>query len=32
MKNPSGQIVTEGQGLFVILKAEQLASLSPANP
>ena len=28
MKNPSGQIVTEGQGLFVILKEDVLASLS----
>jgi acyl-coenzyme A thioesterase PaaI-like protein len=28
MKNPSGQVVTEGQGLFVILKEDQLASLS----
>jgi acyl-coenzyme A thioesterase PaaI-like protein len=29
MKNPPGQIVSEGQGLFVILKDELLASLLP---
>lgn len=28
MKNPSGQIVTEGQGLFVVLKDEMLKSLN----
>lgn len=28
MKNPSGRIVTEGQGLFVILKDEMLRSLN----
>ena len=27
MKNPSGQIVSEGQGLFVVLKDEMLKSL-----
>lgn len=27
MKNPSGQLVTEGQGLFVVLKDEMLKSL-----
>ena len=28
MKNPSGQIVTEGSGLFVVLKDEMLQSLN----
>ena len=28
MKNPSGQIVSEGQGLFVVLKDETLKSLN----
>jgi hypothetical protein len=28
MKNPSGQIVSEGRGLFVVLKDETLKSLN----
>ena len=31
IKNPSGQIVAEGSGLFIVLREEQLRALEPSS-